>query len=539
MTANAKASTTILWLKQLTTNTFSSINRRLEKIDFLSRNKKVLAVIAPCWCVVVITSIFLFNALAGQQREVLLAQYAGEAVALANFSAPLVLEDDLLRLNREVSEFARTRDLSFAAVVNHEAKIVAHTDAEKFNQPYEQPGNPESIATIGEVSVEAGQMTDGARVITFMKNITFSGVKIGSAVYAIPEESVGGIPRRFHWYSSLLILFFSIAAAAIVYNHDRRKRQLAANRMKVAADGTRIGPYRLKDKIAQGGMAELYIADYVREDGFKRQVAIKKVLPHLAENQDFIKMFIREARLAALLQHPNIVQIFDFGKIRDTYVIAMEYIQGMNLGQIMAHLKSPMPMDMAIFIIMKISLGLDYSHKRKDDESGQALGIVHRDVSPQNILISCQGEVKISDFGISKATTEPSFTQAGVIKGKLSYLAPEQALGQPVDHRIDIYSLGLVFYEVLSGRRLYQFDTDIEAIRKIPEMVIPQLSLERPGLPEGLERVVMKCLEKDKNQRYDDAMALHDDLLKLKIKLQMAYDASDLSNFMRTILNHA
>lgn len=539
MTANPKSSTTVLWLKQLTTSTFSSINRRMEKIEFLRRNKRMLVTIATFWCLAVVGSVFIFDAVGGQRRTGLLDKYADAAVTLANDSAPLLLEDDFLGLNRDIAEFARTRELLFAAVLNHQDKVVAHTDAEKFNRPYEPPTGLEQVATVGEVNIEAGQRRDGSRVVTFTKTITFSGVRIGTAINAVREDAVASISRRFRWYSVSAILFFTLAAAGLVLGLDRRKKQKTANRRKVASDGTRIGPYKLRDKIAQGGMAELYIADYLREDGFKRQVAIKKVLPHLAENQEFIKMFIREARLAALLQHPNIVQIFDFGKIQDTYVIAMEYIQGLNLGQIMARLNSPLPLEMAVFIIMKIALGLDYSHKRKDDDSGRPLGIVHRDISPQNILISALGEVKISDFGISKATTEPSLTQAGVIKGKLSYLAPEQALGKPADHRADIYSLGLVFHEVLTGQRLYQFDSDIEAIRKIPEMDIPPLSTLRPDLPEDVDRVVMKCLEKNRDFRYSDARALHDDLIQMKTKLHIAYDTSDLSNFMRTISDHA
>ena len=258
------------------------------------------------------------------------------------------------------------------------------------------------------------------------------------------------------------------------------------------------------------------------------------VLPHLTENQDFISMFVREARLAALLQHPNIVQIYDFGKIGDTYFLAMEHIHGMNLGQIMAYLGTGLPVKMAVYLIMQVSLGLHYSHTRKDDETGTPLGIVHRDISPQNILVSYQGEVKISDFGISKANTEPSLTQVGVIKGKLAYLSPEQALGQVVDQQADVYAMGLVFYEILTGTRLYNFDSDIEAIRAIPELEICPLKQMREDIPEMLNDIVMKCLAKDKTQRYPDANALYDDLNKMKTKLQMAYDSSDLSNFMRT-----
>ena len=204
----------------------------------------------------------------------------------------------------------------------------------------------------------------------------------------------------------------------------------------------------------------------------------------------------------------------------------------------MAHLQKGLSIDMAIFVILKVSLGLDYSHKRQDDDSGKPLGIVHRDISPQNILISYQGEVKISDFGISKANTEPSLTQAGVIKGKLAYLSPEQALGQSVDHQADIYALGLVFYEILTATRICNFDSDIEAIRTIPEMEIPPPSNVRSDIPAALDHIVMRCLAKDKKERYGDAKALHDDLMRLKQHLQMSFDASDLSNFMRTTFDH-
>lgn len=539
MTAHQKASTTMLWLKQLTTSTFSNINHQVDRIAFLKRNKRLVLLLFALWCALVVGGYYLFEMAGAKVRNAFLIDQAESSEQLASQSAPLLLDDDLLGLTREVADFAKGGNILYAAVLNHESKVVAHTDADKYNKPYQRVQDSEIVSSVGTVLVEKGLLEDGTRVVTFHKPITFSGVTIGSAVYAMPEKVLSRIGARFGRYELSVFLFATLGFIAAVYAVDRGKRRTARKETAPLGDGSQIGPYRLREKIAQGGMAELYIADYVRQDGFRRQVAIKRVLPHLSENDDFIKMFIREARLAALLQHPNIVQIFDFGKIQNTYVIAMEYIKGLNLGQIMAHLQAPLPVDMAIFVIMKISLGLDYSHKRKDDETDQPLGIVHRDISPQNILISYQGEVKISDFGISKATTEPSLTQAGVIKGKLAYLSPEQALGRQVDHQADIYSLGLVLYEILTGNRLYQFDSDIEAIRTIPEMVIPPLCSVRPDLPQGLERIVMKCLEKDKTQRYIDAMALHDDLMQLKIKLQAAYDASDLSNFMQMKLNYA
>jgi serine/threonine protein kinase len=262
-------------------------------------------------------------------------------------------------------------------------------------------------------------------------------------------------------------------------------------------------------------------------------VAVKRILPHLAENQEFIKMFTREARLAALLQHPNVIQIFDYGKIGNAYFIAMEYIDGKNLGEILSSLKQGLPVDHAVHILSEICKGLDYSHSRRDDKTGEPLDIVHRDISPQNLLISYQGEVKISDFGISKARSEPSFTQAGVIKGKLAYMSTEQALGEPVDCRADIYALGLVIHETLTGKRVYQFASDIEAIRGIPKMEIEPLINLNPEVPQELNRIVMKCLEKNKDVRYQSAAELHSDLVALKKELKITFDASDLSDFMK------
>lgn len=294
----------------------------------------------------------------------------------------------------------------------------------------------------------------------------------------------------------------------------------------------RIGPYLLQQKIARGGMAELFLADYVRRDGFRRKVAIKRILPHLAGNKDFIKMFTREARLAALLQHPNIVQIFDYGKIENAYFIAMEYIDGKNLGEILSAMNQGLTVEQTVFIILQICKGLDYSHAKRD-EKGNAFNIVHRDISPQNMLISYQGEVKISDFGISKARSEPSLTQAGVVKGKLAYLSPEQALGESIDQQADIYALGLVFYETLTGKRVYKFSNDVEAIRTIPIKEIDPLTKSMPDLPEEVNRIVMKCLEKQKDNRYQSASAVNTDLLKFRKEQKLTFDASDLADFMK------
>jgi serine/threonine protein kinase len=212
----------------------------------------------------------------------------------------------------------------------------------------------------------------------------------------------------------------------------------------------------------------------------------------------------------------------------------MEYIDGKNLGEVLAALKQGLPVDKAVFIISQICKGLDYSHSKRDEKTGEPFHIVHRDISPQNLLISYQGEVKISDFGISKARSEPSLTQAGVVKGKMAYLSPEQALGEPVNHQADIYALGLVFYETLTGKRVYRFSSDVDAIRTIPKMDIEPVRNLVPEVHEELNRIVMKCLEKQKDLRYQSVSALYDDLAAFKKELKITFDASDLADFMKT-----
>ncbi|NNK84260.1 MAG: serine/threonine protein kinase, partial [Desulfobacterales bacterium] len=285
-------------------------------------------------------------------------------------------------------------------------------------------------------------------------------------------------------------------------------------------------------KIGQGGMAEMFLAEYEREDGFRRKVALKKVLPHLSGNRYYIKMFIREARLAALLQHPNIVQITDYGNYHNAYFIVMEYINGMNLSEIMEKVKEGLPVDLSIFIGIKVSMGLQYSHSKLDDKSQEPLNIVHRDISPHNIMISYGGEVKITDFGIAKTESDPSLTQTGVIKGKLLYMSPEQVLRQKIDCRADIYAVGVVLYEILSGHHVFQFKGDIDAVQSILNAEIPQLKDIRSDIPEDLNRIVMKCLEKDKKERYQTAGEVYRDLLRLKEKLNITYDMQNLADYM-------
>ncbi|MGD8655810.1 MAG: protein kinase, partial [Desulfobacterales bacterium] len=459
--------------------------------------------------------------------------------SLESKSGPFVLEKDILSLNVAVKELQGVKDLSYAVILDHKNTILAHTNADLMNQKFEPLLDETPIVTQNGITVISGKLPDKTDIVGFFKIINFSDVEIGKV------GIVRSIARLHSELNQLRLLYVAgvlgsiLLLAAVVFVLDRFTRARMLKMQKDIAKMERIGPYLLRQKVARGGMAELFLADYVRDDGFRRKVAVKRILPHLAGNQNFIKMFTREARVAALLQHPNVVQIFDYGNIENAYFIAMEFIDGKNLGEVLKLSGHGLPAEIAAFIMSQICKGLDYSHNKKDDTTGEPFKIVHRDISPQNLLISYQGEVKISDFGISKARSEPSLTQAGVVKGKLAYLSPEQALGEPIDHRADIYALGLVFYETLTGKRVYEFGNEVDAIRTIPVMEIEPVRSAISDIPEELNRIVMKCLEKQKNTRYQSAAAVNADLVAFKKHQKSAFGTSDLADFMKKFSSDA
>jgi len=527
---------TLVKVKEFSTSTFirfTKIMKSISKLRLIVHNRKGFAISLAVWLAANVAGYFIYNFAAKSANDALYQQGLSATLSLATKSGPFVLEKDALALNVAIKELQDIKDLKFAAITDHKNTILAHTDTEMIDHKFEPLRNEKPIDWIDGTKITAGLSPDKTKVVGFSKNITFSGVEIGKVYIALSATHLGRTLNRLRSTYVSGVLLSIVLLAVVLFWLDRTAR---ARSLKVKQDiesMKRMGPYFLRRKVARGGMAELFLADYVREDGFRRKVAVKRILPHLVENPDFIKMFTREARVAAVLQHPNIVQIFDYGKIESAYFIAMEYIDGKNLGEILSTLKQGLPVDHAVFIISEICKGLDYSHTKRDDNTGEALRIVHRDISPQNLLISYRGEVKISDFGISKARSEPSLTQAGVIKGKLAYLSPEQALGEPVEHTADIYALGLVFYETLTGKRVYRFGGDIEAIRAIPKMEIDPVMNAVPQVPRELNRIVMKCLEKKKDLRYQSASAVYADLAAFKKELQITFDASDLADFMK------
>lgn len=533
MSVREMASTTMLWMKEASTHIFLKMGKRLSQIEFVQRNRRWIAVCLLIWLLGILAGYLIFQSAVGQLKNGFYQLGVSATEKLGAKTGQSLLEKDILSLNVAIGEIANDKGLIYAAILDHENKIVAHSDPELINRPFTPLKNGRYVDTVGKVFIHEGSLPDNERIISFSLDVLYAGINIGKVYFVQSASELYSSLNRYKILFISGVVLVTLLLSVILVVRDRTSKAKALKIRKELKGMTRIGPYLLIDKIAQGGMAELFLADYEREDGFRRTVAVKKVLPHLAENSEFIKMFIREARLAAMLQHPNIVQTVDFGKIQNAYFIAMDYIRGKNLAEIMAMLKEGLAVDQAVFIVSQVCMGLHYSHSKKDDKSGKPLNIVHRDISPQNILISLEGEVKISDFGISKARSEPSLTQAGVIKGKLSYLSPEQALGQTVDHQADIYALGIVFYEILSGKRLYRFSSDVEAIRSIPEMEIDPIKKLRPDIPVELNSIVMKCLEKDKKLRYQSAQEFLDDLIALKQSFSITYDRSNLSGFMK------
>ena len=536
MLVNEIATMTAVKVKQISTSTFTKIARGMKgisNIKLIERNRRQFAICLAIWLLINLSGFLFYHYAFESRNDAFYQQGISETKNLESKSGPFVLEKDILSLNVAIKELQNLDNLKFAAITDHKNNILAHTNANMVNRKLEPLPDEKAIGTLDGVKITSGISADKTSVVGFFKNIIFSDVEIGKVCVVLSTANLNGNLNRLRFLYLSGVVLTIILLGGSLYLLDRQAKAKALKVQRDIEKMDRIGPYLLHKKVARGGMAELFLADYVRRDGFKRKVAIKRILPHLAGNKNFIKMFTREARVAALLQHPNIVQIFDYGKIDNAYFIAMEYIDGKNLGEILSALKQGLPFDKAVFIISQICKGLDYSHSKQDEKTGEPFHIVHRDISPQNLLVSYQGEVKISDFGISKARSEPSLTQAGVVKGKMAYLSPEQALGEPIDHRADIYALGLVFYETLTGKRVYTFKNDIEAIRTIPIMDIKPVSTSVPDIPEELNRIVMKCLEKQKDNRYQSASAVNADLLKFKKEQKLTFDASDLADFMK------
>ncbi len=298
---------------------------------------------------------------------------------------------------------------------------------------------------------------------------------------------------------------------------------------------TPFGKYFLLERINVGGMAEVFRAKAFGVEGFERLVAVKRILPNIAEDKEFIRMFIEEAKLAVQLNHANIAQIFDLGVVDGSYYIALEHVHGRDLRGIFDRCRTAgeaMPVAQACFMVMKVCEGLDYAHNKRD-QAGREISLVHRDVSPQNVLVSFEGEVKLIDFGIAKAAGKGSKTQAGILKGKFGYMSPEQVRGLPVDRRSDVFSCGIVLYELLTGERLFVGESDFSTLEKVRNVEILPPSTYNRKIPDELERIVLKALAKDVEDRYQNAIDLHDELQAFVYTAGEFYSRKDLAGWMK------
>ena len=304
----------------------------------------------------------------------------------------------------------------------------------------------------------------------------------------------------------------------------------------MAERSTPFGKYFLLERINVGGMAEVYKAKTVGVEGFEKIVAIKRILPSVAEDEEFIKMFVDEAKITSQLSHANLAQTFDLGKIDDTFYIAMEYVPGRDLRAVFERVKrrgERVPWQLSSWVMGRVCEGLDYAH-RKRDTSGRELHIVHRDVSPQNIILSFEGEVKLIDFGIAKAANKITRTQAGILKGKFGYMSPEQVRGLPLDGRSDIFAAGVVLYELCTGERLFTGSSDFSVLEKVQQARVTPPSQVEPSLPLKLERIILKALAREPEDRYLHAAELAAELTRFLLETQARpVTRDDLSAFMK------
>ena len=296
-----------------------------------------------------------------------------------------------------------------------------------------------------------------------------------------------------------------------------------------------FGKYTILKKLAGGGMAEIFLACDLGPAGVGRFLAVKKALARFSKNAEFIDMFKNEGRAACNLKHGNIAPIYEFGLEGDQLYLAMEYISGANLRELMRKtMKSPFDIPLAVYIVKEAAAGLNSAHNTVDSNTGRPLHLIHRDVSPQNIMISFDGEVKIIDFGIAKiANTD--LTKAGNLKGKFGYMSPEQTRGEKLDPRADIFCLGIVLWELLTNKRLFKSENEMATLRKVQACNVPKLQALNPQVPSGLEKAVMKSLAKNKNARYKTALDFERDLSRILTKTYPEFDRHDFADFIKTV----
>ncbi len=300
-----------------------------------------------------------------------------------------------------------------------------------------------------------------------------------------------------------------------------------------------LGRYRVVDEIGIGGMASVHLARMDGPGGFQKWVAIKKIHPHLVEDESFVQMFLDEARVAARISHPNVATVFDLGKHDDTYWIAMEYLHGEPLREVMRRteeLGTAMPPEIACRVIADAAEGLHAAHELLGKD-GEKLGLVHRDVTPHNLFVTYDGVTKVVDFGIAKFASRMSHTRAGTLKGKLAYMSPEQVHGEGIDRRTDIFALGVVLWELTTGQRLFRMESDLDTLAKVQECNVPRPSTLIRGYPVDLEKIVMKALAKNRGERFRTAREFSRALQSLLMRRGLFIASDEVAGYTQQIFN--
>jgi serine/threonine-protein kinase len=301
---------------------------------------------------------------------------------------------------------------------------------------------------------------------------------------------------------------------------------------------TQLGRYQVDQLLARGGMGEVYVGRIIGAHGFERPIVIKVIRTELIADERVALMFVDEARIAAGLHHRNIVQIIDFDLFEAGAFLVCEHVDGCDLRTLLQHLRAPPRYDIAVSIIAEIGTGLQAAHDAAG-EDGQPLHLVHRDVSPSNVLLGTHGEVKVADFGVAKARSRSYHTMSGSIKGKAPYMAPEQILGEPIDRRADVFSLGVLLFEVTTRTRLYSAQSNPIAMRQILDGEVPDPAERRPGYPPELAQIVRRALARDPQYRYPTARALVDDLDQLAHARKWSMSRAALGELVRVVKQRA
>ena len=300
----------------------------------------------------------------------------------------------------------------------------------------------------------------------------------------------------------------------------------------------KLGKYDLLERLATGGMAELFLARSSAKHGFEKTVVLKRILPAFAEQEDFIRMFMAEAQLAASLHHPNITQVFDFGEENGTFFFTMEYVAGRNLRQLLAAARkesASLPLGCALHIVVGVAAGLHHAHEHRDAEN-EPLQIVHRDVSPSNVIVTYEGNVKLVDFGIAKVAALGPATLSGSLKGKIAYMSPEQCRGELVDRRSDIFSLGTLLWELTTGRKLFSSNSnDLALLQKVEKAEVTPPSMVVPNYPSELEDIVLRAMSRDREKRYKTTLEMRMAIEEFAHTYRVPLTSTRVSSYMDSV----